>query len=449
MNIQAVKPRIAIIGAGISGLGAAYALKDSAEITIFEKRDRPGGHANTVEINYDGQTISVDTGFIVFNELTYPNFCPLLDELGVASHESDMSFSFALEGGVEWSSNKEGLFAQKRNFMNIRHLKMLRDILRFNSLAQRELAENRLGDRSLGQWLKDHGFDRTFQHRYILPMGAAIWSSSDAEISQVSAASFIRFFRNHRLMHAKRPKWRTVTGGSHSYVRAILAAIGEDRVQYGARIAAVERVNSGVEIRHEDGQTQHFDHVIMALHADDALGLVEGLGEHERHLLEAFPYSRNKVYLHRDTALMPTRKKAWAAWNAMAQREGGAAAVSYWMNTLQGIDDKAPLFVTLNAHCAPDPALTFGEYDYNHPQFSPASDEAQARFAAIQGNGGLWYAGAWLGYGFHEDGLRTGLQVGRALGGHVGFDIADSDAPYNLNATQGEQGQGKTEAISA
>jgi predicted NAD/FAD-binding protein len=449
MIIQAVKPRIAVIGAGISGLGAAYALKDTAEISLFEKRDRPGGHANTVEIDYDGTPIRVDTGFIVFNHLTYPNFCPLLDELGVASHESDMSFSFALQGGVEWSSNREGLFAQKRNFVNMRHLKMLRDILRFNSLAQKELAEDRLGARSLGEWLAANGFDRTFQHRYILPMGAAIWSSSDAEISEVSAASFIRFFRNHRLMHAKRPKWRTVTGGSHSYVRAILDAIGEERVQYSAQISQIERVDGGVALRHGDGSIRHFDHVIMALHADDALGMVQGLSDHERHLLEAFPYSRNKVYLHRDASLMPKRRKAWAAWNAMAVEEGGAAAVSYWMNTLQGIDQDKPLFVTLNAHRAPNRALTFGEYDYNHPQFSPSSDEAQARFANIQGRGGLWFAGAWLGYGFHEDGLRSGLQVARALGGRVGFDIADSDAPYNLGPAPQSVASATNEAISA
>lgn len=426
------RPNIAIIGSGIAGLGAAFGLKDSANLTIFEKRDRPGGHACTVSIDYDGTSINVDTGFIVFNELTYPNFCPLLEALGVESHESDMSFSFALRGGVEWSSNPEGLFAQRRNLANPRHWGMLRNILRFNKLAQRDLAQERIGEASLGCWLDQHRFDETFRHRYILPMGAAIWSSSNSEMEAVSAASFIRFFRNHRLMHAKRPTWRTVMGGSRRYVEAMVNTIGPAAFHFQADIAGVQRRDQGVEVLLAGGSPHQFDHVVFATHADTTLMLAHDLDAEERALLEAFPYSRNRVWLHRDPALMPKKRRAWAAWNAITEAEGAPAAVTYWMNALQGIDRDKPLFVTLNAEQKPDPALTFGEYEYHHPQFSPASDAAQARFTGIQGRGGLWYAGAWLGYGFHEDGLRSGLQVAQALGGTVPFPVAPTDGPYNL-----------------
>jgi len=417
-----------------SGLGAAYGLKDSADITVFEKRSRAGGHANTVSIDYNGQSIDVDTGFIVYNHLTYPNFCPLLDELGVESIESDMSFSFALENGVEWSSNREGLFAQKRNLANLKHWKMLRDILRFNKLAQRDLARDAVGEQSLGEWLDRYHFNTTFRQRYILPMGAAIWSSTNDEMAQVSAASFIRFFRNHRLMHAKRPVWRTVKGGSIRYVNAIRAAIGEEKIRMDAEVAAVQPQGDRVRLLLAGGESAVFDQVILATHADVSLEMLAEANAELRALLSAIPYSRNRVWLHRDTALMPRKRQAWAAWNAISKVEGGPAAVTYWMNTLQGIDKELPLFVTLNAETEPSPELTFASYEYDHPQFSPASDAAQAQFAAIQGQQGIWFAGAWLGYGFHEDGLRSGLQVAQALGGKTSFNVEPTDGPYNLRA---------------
>jgi uncharacterized protein len=443
------KRRIAIIGSGISGLGAAYALRHEADLTIYEKRGRPGGHANTVTIDHGGMPVTVDTGFIVFNTLTYPNFCPLLDELGISSHESDMSFSFSVQGGLEWSSNPQGLFAQKRNLFSPAHWKLLGDILRFNKTAQLDLVADRIGDLSLGEWLDRHRFDHRFRHRYILPMGAAIWSSDDAKMAQVSANSFLRFFRNHRLLNANRPKWRTVTGGSHAYVQAMVNAIGEERFCFHADIAAVEQGRDQAKLIFADGLSEHFDEVVLCVHSDTARKLVRNANQHTADLLRAIPYSRNRVWLHRDARLMPTRRAAWAAWNALTHTEGAPAEVTYWMNPLQGIQSARPLFVTLNAQRQPDPGLTYGEYAYNHPQFSPASDAAQGQFAAVQGQGHVWYAGAWLGYGFHEDGLRTGLQVARALGGKVGFGIDDGDTPYRLTRLGQEHRSSDSEACSA
>jgi predicted NAD/FAD-binding protein len=417
--------KIAIIGSGVSGLGAAYALKDAHQVTLFEKDPRPGGHANTVTVDYDGLRIDVDTGFIVYNVRNYPNFCGLLDELGVGSVETDMSFAFSGEG-VEWSSDfPQGVFAQKRNIANPKFLGMLMDISRFNRIAIEDLQAGRLEDLTLGGYLRLRRFGPAFERRYLLPMGAAIWSTCEAGISQAPAESFVRFFANHSLLQMVQPTWRTIRGGSRAYVERLIAILGP-RVRLGAGVRRLRRGAAGVELTDDLGRVQRFDQIILACHSDQALAILADADGEERAFLGAIRYAPNRAFLHRDPSLMPGRRAAWGSWNYMAEPDGdGPGAVSYWMNRLQAIDPARPLFVSLNPPKAPDPALTFGVYDYDHPQFDTPALAAQRRFGRIQGRGGVWYAGAWLGYGFHEDGLTAGLRVARALGGQVPWVFVD------------------------
>ena len=417
--------KVAIIGSGVSGLGAAYALKDAHDVTLYEKDDRLGGHANTVRIDYDGTQIDVDTGFIVYNQRNYPNLVGLLETLGVESAETDMSFAFA-GGGREWSSNfPRGVFAQKRNIASPRFLRMLADISRFNRQAQDDLAAGAVDDLTLGGYLRLRGYGKAFERDYLLPMGAAIWSTSEGGIAEAPAESFLRFFSNHSLLQMVQPSWRTIKGGSQAYV-AKLAAILGDRLRIGVGAQQVRRLERGVTVIDSSGARDVFDHVIFACHSDQALALLESADLDERAFLGAIRYAPNTAYLHRDTTLMPSRRPAWGSWNYMAGAAGEAAGgVTYWMNSLQHIDPRKPLFVSLNPAAAPDPALTFQVFDYDHPQFDTPSLASQRQFGRVQGRGGVWYAGAWLGYGFHEDGLTAGLRVAHALGGSVPWAFVD------------------------
>lgn len=424
-----IRPRrksIAVVGAGISGLGAAWALRNSHDVTVFEKRDRLGGHANTVDIDYDGTRIAVDTGFIVYNPLNYPNMMALFDELGVPWKPADMSFGFALGGDVEWSSNGlGGIFAQAGNLLRPSFLAMLRDLLRFNKEAPLDLEAGRLRGLTLGAYLAGRGFGDRFLRNYLLPMGAAIWSADEDDMREYPAESFIRFFRNHRLMNLKRPEWRTVDGGSREYVTRIAADL-EDRVKLADPAQAVRRTSSGVAILTATGW-HSFDEVILACHSDQARELLQDMDADEAELLGAIGYGANTAILHRDPTFMPARKAAHAAWNYVRDDDTAAACVTYDMNRLQGIDPKRPLYVTLNPERRPDPALTFGTFQYDHPQFNTAAVAAQRTFNRIQGVRHTWFAGAWLGYGFHEDGLRSGLRVALELGGHIPWTFAEGD----------------------
>ena len=417
--------KVAIIGSGISGLGAAFAMADVSDVVLYEKDSRLGGHANTVAIDYDDHRIDVDTGFIVYNARNYPNLVGLLDTLGVESLQTDMSFAFSGEE-LEWSSNfPAGVFARKRNLVSPRFLGMLSDIRRFNRVARDDLESGRLGDLTLGGYLRLRGFGPTFAASYLLPMGAAIWSTSPRGISDVPAESFIGFFANHNLLQMIQPQWRTVRGGSQAYVRRLAAVLG-DRVRCGLGVHGVRRVDGQVEVQDEQGQVERFDQVIIASHSDQALAVLEDADAEERAFLGAIRYAPNRAYLHRDPALMPRRKAAWGSWNYLVDNGNGVfGGVTYWMNRLQGISSQHPLFVSLNPAKAPDPALTFSVHDYDHPQFDTASLAAQRRFNRIQGRGGVWYAGAWLGFGFHEDGLTAGLRVAHALGGRVPWTFVD------------------------
>ncbi len=425
------RKRIAIVGAGAAGLGAAYALQDVADVEVWEARGRAGGHANTVDITYDGAPIAVDTGFIVFNDGNYPNLVQMFDALGVASFASDMSFGFANPGkdggaGLEWSSNREGLFAQRRNLANPQFLGMLREVLRFNRLARADLRGGRLGEETLDAYLNRHRFSPAFRMHYLLPMGAAIWSSTPKAMAEQPAATVIRFFDNHRLMHVKRRQWRTVEGGSRAYVRAITDQLGA-RLKTGREAVNLSRAGARPVLTDADAETATFDEVILACHSDQALKLIADPSKEEQALLGAIRYAANQAVLHRDPVVRPKAARAQAAWNYRIDPAGGPAQVTYDMNRLQGIDAARPLYVTLNPHQTFDPELVFSEHAYDHPQFDSAAIAAQQRFNSVQGVQRTWFAGAWLGYGFHEDALRSGLRVALRLGGRIPWDFAEGD----------------------
>lgn len=431
--------KIAVIGSGVAGLGAAWALEGLHELVLYEAEDRLGGHANTVTIDYDGAPITVDTGFIVYNEDNYPNLRGLFGALDIETRPTDMSFACA-GGGVEWSSNfPRGVFAQKRNLVRPDFLGMLNDIRRFYAVARSDLLRGDIEDLTLGAWLKLRRFGGGFRDRFLLPMGAAIWSTTEGGMSDFPAESFLRFLSNHGLLQFKPPKWRSVVGGSRTYVERIGEALG-DSVRTGAKVVQVRRTPAGVIIRDSNGQEDRFDQVILACHSPEALAMLADADAEEAALLSAIRYAPNRAFLHRDPSLMPSRESAWGSWNYVTNSETNTAPyVTYWMNNLQGIDASRPLFVSLNGP-EPDPALTFGAYDYEHPQFDTAALAAQRRFGRIQGRGGVWYAGAWLGYGFHEDGVTSGVKAALALGGKVPWSFVDhrvaahGDAPAPLAA---------------
>lgn len=417
--------KIAIIGSGVSGLGAAWALKDAADIAVFEKDTRIGGHACTHVFNYDGHETAVDLGFIVYNALNYPNLIAFFDELGVETQASDMSFSVSDPAGWEWASTLPGLFAQKRNILNPEFHRFWRAILNFNDTARLELAGGAISDTTLAAWLDRHRFDESFRRNYILPMGAAIWSTPEREILNYPAQSFFQFFDNHRLMHKERPKWRTVKGGSQHYVRRVAEGLG-DRVRTGTGVTQIRRYGGKSALSLSNGQVELFDEVILATHSDQALGFLEDDYEEQAFLLRSVRYRPNSIWLHRDPALMPKRRSAWASWNVLKQN-GDDICLTYWMNRLQGLDPARPLFITLNPVAPPRDDLTFLHYSYDHPQFDAAAEAAVRSLKRIQGKDGIWFAGAWMGRGFHEDGLKSGLAAALALGGEVSWGAQDVD----------------------
>lgn len=421
--------RIAIIGSGISGLGAAYALKDTADITVYEANDRAGGHAHTMDVDYDGTPISVDVGFIVYNALNYPNLIGFFDALGVETEASDMSFAVSNPNGYEWASTLNGIFAQRRNLFRPKFHRFWRTILKFNDLAREELHAGKVQDVSLGSWLSKHGFDQDFLDNYILPMGGAIWSTPEAEMMDYPAISFFQFFENHRLMHKERPKWRTVTGGSRNYVSKVEALLG-DRLKLGTAIQSIRPFGDKVRVDLNNGPTSVYDDVILATHSDTALDLLDPSFESKNFLLRSVRYRPNTIYLHRDESLMPKKKAAWASWNVIKQNTP-EMCLTYWMNKLQNLPDDKPLFVTLNPETPPAADLTFATMEKAHPQFDAPAEAAVRALKREQGQDKIWLAGAWMGSGFHEDGLKSGLSCALSLGGQVpwsaeGVEIASA-----------------------
>lgn len=416
--------RIAVIGSGIAGHGAAYRLTQAlgpGAVSVLEKELRPGGHAATVDIDYDGTPITVDTGFIVYNTLNYPLMTALFAELGVETQASDMGFALSLDkGAFEWSGQDKNpisaLFAQRSNILSPRFWRMLADILRFNRQAIADLGTGALDGLTLGDYVAKLNLSARFRDDYILPMGAAIWSMSASEMMGFPAQSFVAFFNNHRLLHTKRPVWRTVTDGSRDYVAKLIKASGHD-TRLGDGVTRVIRRDGKVEITRASGARDMFDAAILATHADTSLAILADADSEERALLAAVRYAENDIYLHRDARLMPRRKAAWAAWNVLRHpgHDNAPVTVSYWMNRLQGIDEAFPLFITLNPPEPPPPHLTFGRYSYAHPHYDVSALAAQKALPRLQGRGGVYFAGAWAGYGFHEDGLSSGFAAADRL----------------------------------
>jgi len=407
--------KIAVIGSGISGLSAAWLLSKRHDVTLYEADDRLGGHANTVEVG----GVPVDTGFIVYNEPNYPNLVALFRHLDVPTVDSDMSFGVSLDNGaLEYSSNN--LLAQKRNAVNPRFLKMLLDVTRFYKAGVRDVLELEKGGLCrLDDYLRQQGFGKAFAEDHLLPQAAAIWSASMKDIREFPAAALLRFFDNHGLMLPidKRPIWRTVVGGSRSYVSR-LAADFEGEVLLRRPVRHVVRTSDGVIVEDLTGQRRAFDQVVIGAHADQALRMLLLPTAEETEVLGAFRYSRNRAVLHRDPGLMPRRKAAWASWNHVGRRAGGGeGGVTYWMNRLQPLGGADPFFLSLNPDRAPLADAVLCDQVYEHPLFDGPAMLAQQRLWSLQGRDRIWFCGAYFGSGFHEDGLQAGLAVAEQLGG--------------------------------
>ena len=419
--------RVAVIGTGIAGNAAAWTLSRRSPVTVYDREPRAGGHSHTVTIDYQGSPIAVDIGFIVYNQLNYPDLTALFDHLGVETIESCMSFAVTADagrfewrgGGGSWLDTAKGLFAQRSNLASPSYLWMLRDILTFNNQSVADYAAGKLAGLTLGDYFRRNHFAPRLLTDYLAPMGAAIWSAPAAAMLDFPAENFVAFFNNHRLLQHDRPVWRTVKGGSRNYVEKLTAAF-RDQLRLGCAATSIKRTCHGVVVHDSHGRSEIYDHVVIASHSDQALAMLKDADNRERAILGAIGYAPNTVYLHRDIALMPRRRRAWASWNFLRwEREGTAendVAITYWMNNLQGIDDEKPLFVSLNPPFEPAEELTFGKYLCEHPQFNAAAFAAQKRLHEIQGRRHTWFCGAWTGYGFHEDGLQSGLAVAEALG---------------------------------
>ena len=411
--------RFAVVGGGISGLSSAWLLSSAHDVVLYEREPKLGGHSNTVTVDSDVGRIDVDTGFIVYNEWTYPNLCALFDHLDVATEPSEMSFAVTADNGrFEYSgASLAGLFGQPANLLRPRFWRMLRDLNRFYGSVPKLLENAALDGLTLGDLLDRDNYSVDFQRDHLLPMAAAIWSGTVAGMREYPAAAFARFFVNHGLFnYINRPVWRTVSGGSRRYVERISDGI---ETRHGG-VKSVLRGADGVTIIAADGNQDHFDGVIMATHADVTLTLLDDASEQERRLLSPFAYQENTAVLHTDAALMPKRKRMWASWNYLSSRGADvgdtSVCVTYWMNNLQNLDRRQPLFVTLNPTVKPDPAKTLRTFDYSHPLFDDATETAQRNLWRLNGLRNTWFCGSYFGAGFHEDGLQSGLAAAEAAG---------------------------------
>jgi uncharacterized protein len=421
--------KIAIVGTGISGLGSAYLLNPEHEVTVYEKAGRIGGHSRTITLDYDGARIPVDTGFIVFNRPNYPNLCGLFAHLGVRTHASDMTFAASIrDGWLEWGARDlNAVLGQRRNLLRPQFGFLVRDVMKFNAEAQDTV--DRHPELTLDGLITKLGLGDWFRRYYLLPMSGAIWSCPPCEMMNFPARPLVRFFANHHLLsYSGQPQWRTVTGGSQEYVSRLTAPFAR-RIRTNCGAVAVTRFAAGkdagkVEIRDAQGGTELYDQVVMACHGDEALALLRDADGAERAALSCFRYQKNTAVLHRDTSMMPRRKRCWASWVYSSDGDflHPKLTVTYWMNLLQGIDEKYPLFVSLNPKRAISEELIFDVCEFDHPVFDTAAIAAQHRIAALQGRRGTWFAGAHLGHGFHEDGLASAVRMARGLGAAIPWE---------------------------
>ena len=418
-RIKSLK-KIAIIGSGIAGLSCAHLLYKKYDITVFEKNNYIGGHTATIDIQVDGVKRAIDTGFIVFNDRTYPYFEKLLKRIGVERQPTEMSFSVHnQQTGFEYNGHTfASLFAQKRNIFRPRFWKLLSDIVRFNTLCKKLYHDNDYqSEQMLGQLLDQHGFNDFFRYHYILPMGAAIWSTSIKEMSNVGVEFFVKFFFNHGLLDiTNRPQWYVIPGGSREYINPLISGF-KDKIKLNTDIQSIFRTPEQVLIRLKNGTVEQFDKVIFACHSDQALALLENPSTDEKAILSAIPYTENSVILHTDTALLPKRKAAWASWNyLLTDNLDKAAVVTYQMNILQGITSKTQFCVTLNHREGIDKTKILREFTYHHPVFNKTSIAAQQQKQLIDGANNSYFCGAYWYNGFHEDGVKSAVDVARKLG---------------------------------
>ncbi|MGP9569128.1 MULTISPECIES: NAD(P)/FAD-dependent oxidoreductase [unclassified Halomonas] len=442
--------RIAIVGSGISGMAAGWYLSAQHEVTLFEADSRLGGHTATMDVDVEGRSYAIDTGFIVFNDWTYPHFQRLLATLGVAAQATEMSFSVhETKRDFEYNGHTlTSLFAQRRNLFNPSFYRLLGDIMRFNKQATKALESQQLPDHmTLGEYLDQHHYSRDFQRHYLLPMGAAIWSASISDLRAFPLAFFVRFFRNHGLLSVShRPQWYTLIGGSKSYIPSLTAPYAS-RIHLNTPVTRITRESAGVTITTASG-SQHFDQVVLACHADQALAMLGDASNVERDVLGAMPYQTNDVVLHTDTALLPRRKRAWASWNYRLDKRDSdeRVSVTYDMNILQRIESDTTFCVTLNDSASIDPSKVLGHYRYAHPQFTLEGQAAQARHAEISSTAQrTHFCGAYWRNGFHEDGVWSALRVAQALGCDESAPTPDEPSAlpaHELVTPQGAEGLG-------
>jgi predicted NAD/FAD-binding protein len=403
--------KIAVIGSGISGLSAAWMLDQQHQVTLYEAADYLGGHTNTVDITLDGVTHPVDTGFLVHNDLTYPNLIQLLKHIGVETYASDMSFSVQIpEVGIEWAgTDANTVFGQRRNLLRPRFWYMLKEILRFNAEANKLLLKAESRGSSLGALLDTEGYSRLLRDWYLLPMAAAIWSSTPREILDFPAATFLRFCINHRLLQTEdRPQWRSIVGGGRSYVKKLAANLN---VRLNSPVDEVLRGQNEVTVCSK-GESETYDAVIMATHAPDSLRMLGDASESETAILGAVGYQHNEAILHTDKSYLPHREMLWSAWNYLSLHDDDeSVCVTYLLNQLQKLPFRSPVMVTLNPPADSMPSGEIARYQYAHPVFDQRAIDAQQQLPRIQGSNRTWFCGAWCGYGFHEDGLRSALQI--------------------------------------
>lgn len=418
--------KVAIIGSGISGLTTAYLLNKKHDITLFEKDSRLGGHTATMDFSINGQDYSVDTGFIVFNDRTYPNFIKLLGLLGVDYNATSMGFSVSCpQTGLEYAGNNlNTLFAQRKRLFDLSFWRMLKDIMRFNKQAQQDYANGSIvSDMTLGEYLKQNNYSDGFAHYYLVPMGAAIWSASFAAMKQFPVAFFVKFFFNHGLLDVvNRPQWRVVSGGSKAYIAPLTESFKE-KIVLGAQIKRVKRLVNGVNIEFSDERVEHFDQVVFATHSDQALALLDDVSDVEQAILGDIPYQSNSVVLHFDEKMLPKNKRTWSSWNYLLKEsintEGDSEqlpVLTYNMNILQGIQSDKTFCVTLNAEQDIAKEKIIGKYHYAHPQFSRKAIQAQQRWDEINGVNNTWFCGAYWANGFHEDGVVSAMRVAERFG---------------------------------
>jgi len=416
------RQRIAVIGTGISGLSAAWLLHKSADITVYEQSQRIGGHTHTVDVEIGAGNTPVDMGFIVYNEQAYPNLTALFAHLCVASQTTDMSLAVSLDNRrFEYGGGNLGqLFAQKRNLVNPRFWSMLRDLVRFYRTAPTHLDALAANGKSLGTYLEEHRYGDAFRDDHLLPMAAAIWSMPTSDVLEYPAHAFIQFHDNHGLLKlTNRPLWRTVTGGSKSYVDKLTSSFA-DRIRRGVGIVSVDRSSDGVMLHSSKGESERYDQVVIATHANQALEILADPTPDERNLLGSFRYNINQAVLHSDDRLMPKRPRAWASWNFIGDRHQGARTdltVTYWMNSLQALPSDRPLFVTLNPNREICREKIYQSQAFEHPIVDAVAVDAQKQLWSLQGQLGVWYCGAYFGAGFHEDGLQSGLAVAEEISG--------------------------------